>query len=204
VRVLVDPVAHRLGRQVERLAHRRSVLGLRIEPDRRFDPRLRRAAVPVVHLLHPLLHALGAVGKVTDGDEPGAGVVLLGRLDQAPDALPVADDADVEVVAHPFLLGAPQHQILQEVVHRIGQHAGPAGGGVAGLLRPAERLLHRRRLVEQEQDCGGLLTANFGGVRHAGGQLGDAGNGSEVASTAPADVPDALLKTLDVKTPDGL
>ena len=91
----------------------------------------------------------GLLATVLIGDERR----VLGRAGQTRlHLLAVADHADVKVVAHAVRLGALQDEVLQQPVDGVGD---PFRLLLARLT--AERLVHRRRLVDQEQQAGGLV-----------------------------------------------
>src|SRR5690606_27784662 len=152
-----------LRREVERLAHRRAVLRVGIEPDRKFDAPRHGLAI-TADLLEALLHPQRPLGEVTDGHE--VLVDAVGRTDERLHAIAVADDAYVKVIAHAALLGAAQDEVLQEAVDDIGEYAGLAGCRIAALFGPAEGILHRGGLIQQKKDGRRVGAANLGGIRH--------------------------------------
>jgi hypothetical protein len=81
-----------------------------------------------------------------------------------PKPLPaVADDGDVVVVAHLLGLGAADDEVVQRVVDRVGDEVGLAPRALA-----AERVGHRARLVEQEDDERRVRARDLCRVCHAG------------------------------------
>src|SRR5690606_371105 len=138
-RMQIDPRPHDLRGEVEGLAHRRAILRMRIEPDRKFSALCDDLAV-AADLLEALLHPQRPLGQVADGDEILVDVV--DRTDEGLNTIPIADDSDVEVVADTILFGTSEDEVLQETVDDIGQHTRLAWRRVPSLLGPAERILH--------------------------------------------------------------
>src|SRR5258706_402628 len=159
--VLGDPALDEVRSHLEGGAHRRAARVLGLEPERELHRLLHQPAVAVVGLLDAVLDAERVVGQLADRHQVLAGhCAVEGGLHHA--VLAVPDHRHVEVVVDRIALGAADRQVVKQLVDDGRQLV-----GLAPIAAAAERIFHRGRLVQEEDETPRVLATDLSAV-HAG------------------------------------
>src|SRR5262249_22004398 len=128
--------------------------------DRKLGSELDDAAGAVVDLF---LAFLDAERVLADGADRVDDAVRQGAAETARDVgSAIGEHADVEIVAHAVRLRAAGDKRIERLVEHVGDEIRLRAPGLGYLV-------HRSRLIDDEQEAGRIVAADFGLIRHGGG-----------------------------------